>query len=72
MSMVFSALHVLPEALDVNLSCPSIPRWLPSPARRAYLLISKDKTHGGEIKEAVPLGCYGDPHDRHAVNNQWN
>jgi hypothetical protein len=31
-----------------------------------YLLVWKDERHGGEIKEAVSLARYVDPHDSSA------
>jgi len=40
-----------------------------------YLLVWKDERHGGEIKEAVRLARYVDPHDSSASNSHvelWN
>jgi hypothetical protein len=53
---------------------PVIPAWLvrsnlSDPRRIPYLLVWKDERHDGEIKEAVRLGRYFDPHDPHATNN---
>lgn len=53
---------------------PVIPAWLvrrclDDPRRILYLLVWKDERHGGEIKEAVRVGRYVDPHDPHATNN---
>jgi hypothetical protein len=53
---------------------PVIPAWivrsnLNDPRTIPYLLIWRDERHGGEIKEAVRLARYVDPHDSHATNN---
>jgi hypothetical protein len=53
---------------------PVIPAWLvrrclDDPRRIPYLLVWKDERHGGEIKEAVRLGRYVDPHDSTATCN---
>jgi hypothetical protein len=53
---------------------PVIPAWLVrsnlnDPRRIPYLLVWKDERQGGEIKEAVRLGRYFDPHDPHTTNN---
>jgi hypothetical protein len=53
---------------------PVIPAWLVrghlnDPRQIPYLLIWKDERHDGEIKEAVRLGRYFDPHDPHAAYN---
>ena len=53
---------------------PVIPAWLVrsnlnDPRRIPYLLIWKDERHDGEIKEAVRLARYVDPHDACAENN---
>jgi hypothetical protein len=53
---------------------PVIPAWLVrsclnDPRKIPYLLIWKDERHGDEIKEAVRLARYVDPHDSNAANN---
>ncbi len=53
---------------------PVIPVWLVrgnlnDPRRIPYLLIWKDERHDGEIKEAVRLARYVDPHDSRAETN---
>jgi hypothetical protein len=53
---------------------PVIPAWLVRsnldfPRGTPYLLLWKDERHGGEIKEAVRLTGYVDPHGRRATNN---
>ena len=53
---------------------PVIPAWLVrsnlnDPRKIPYLLVWKDERHGSEIKEAVRLARYVDPHDSRATNN---
>jgi hypothetical protein len=53
---------------------PVIPAWLVrsnlnDPRKIPYLLIWKDARHSAEIKEAVRLARYVDPHDSSATNN---
>ncbi len=53
---------------------PVIPVWLVrgnlnDPRRIPYLLVWKDERHDGEIKEAVRLARYVDPHNSRAETN---
>jgi hypothetical protein len=53
---------------------PVIPAWLvrrclDDPRKIPYLLVWKDERHDSEIKEAVRLARYVDPHDSRATNN---
>jgi hypothetical protein len=53
---------------------PVIPAWLvrrclDDPRRIPYLLVWKDERHDGEIKEAVRLARYVDPHDSRSESN---
>ena len=53
---------------------PVIPAWLVrsnlnDPRKIPYLLVWKDERHGGEVKEAVRLARYVDPHDSSATQN---
>ena len=53
---------------------PVIPAWivrsnLNDPRRIPYLLIWKDDRHDGQIKEAVRLARYVDPHDPRSNDN---
>ena len=55
-------------------SMPVIPVWLvrrclDDPRRIPYLLIWKDEMHDGQIKEAVRLARYVDPHDSRSETN---
>ena len=53
---------------------PVIPAWLvrrclDDPRKIPYLLVWKDERHDGEIKEAVRLARYLDPHDSRSESN---
>ena len=53
---------------------PVIPAWLvrrclDDPRRISYLLVWKDERHDGEVKEAVRLARYVDPHNSSAEQN---
>lgn len=67
--------HFLGSWARINCeSIPVIPAWLvrsnlDDPRRIPYLLVWKDEKHGGEIKEAVRLARYVDPHDPRATAN---